>query len=114
MALTQVQVRRWQGGQHPTMSSVTRLMQQEGLRPYMWTNMPNYRHAVRSHGYDKVLYVIDGTVEITLPDSNQSVRLRAGDRIDVPSGVRHGIIVGSGGVKCVEATVGRAARRARN
>jgi quercetin dioxygenase-like cupin family protein len=82
-------------------------MQKDGLRPYMWENMPNHRYAVRSHGYHKVVYVIEGTLEITLPDSNQRVSLRAGDRIDIPAGVRYGAIVGSGGAKCVEATLAR-------
>ena len=113
MATTEqtVQIRRWQGGQHPTMSAITRIMQQEGLRPYMWMNMPNSRQAVRSHGYDKVLYVIEGALEVTLPDSNQRVTLRSGDRMDVPAGVRRGTIVGSGGAKCVEASLGRRPRR---
>lgn len=105
MALKQatVQVVRWQGNQHPTLSNITRLMQKEGLRPYMWMNMPNHRYAVRSHGYAKVLYVIDGTLEIILPDSNQRSTLRAGDRVEIPAGVRHGTNVGSSGAKCVEA-----------
>jgi quercetin dioxygenase-like cupin family protein len=107
----EVQVRRWSGGQHPTLANITRVMQQEGLRPYMWVNMPNHRYAVRSHGYDKVLYVIDGTLELTLPDSNQLVKLKAGDRIEIPAGVRHGTIVGIHGAKCVEAS--RVRRRSR-
>jgi hypothetical protein len=109
MALRQaaVQVTRWSGSQHPTISSITRLMQKEGLRPYMWMNMPNHRYGVRSHGYNKVVYVIDGTLEVTLPDSNQRVSLRSGDRIDIPAGIRHGMIVGNGGAKCVEAGVSR-------
>jgi uncharacterized cupin superfamily protein len=107
-----VQVRRWQGGQHPTIGAITRMMQQEGLRPYMWVNTPNHRQAVRSHGYHKVLYVIDGTLEVTLPDSNHQVRLRSGDRIDIPAGVRHGTIIGSSGAKCVEASLGSRGRRA--
>lgn len=100
-----VQVKRWQGGQHPTVSTVTRLMQKEGLRPYMWVNQPNHRFAVRSHGYLKVLYVVDGTLDVTLPDSNQQVRLRSGDRVEIPAGVRHGTIVGSSGARCMEAAV---------
>lgn len=110
MASRQVglQVTRWSGSQHPTISSITRLMQKEGLRPYMWMNMPNHRYAVRSHGYNKVLYVVDGTLEITLPDSNQRVVLRAGDRIDIPAGVRHGTNVGSNGARCVEAALSSA------
>lgn len=102
-----IRLTRWHGGQHPTFSTITRQMKKEGLRPYMWSNMPNSRFGVRSHGYDKVLYVIEGVVEITLPDSNQRLVLRAGDRIDVPSGVRHGTIVGASGAKCVEAAVVR-------
>lgn len=102
---TAVQIKRWSGSQHPTLANITRLMQKEGLRPYMWTNMANHRYAVRSHGYNKVLYVIDGVVEIILPDSNQREILRAGDRIDIPSGVRHGTNVGKSGAKCVEAAL---------
>jgi quercetin dioxygenase-like cupin family protein len=71
----------------------------------MWGNNPNHRYAVRSHGYDKVLYVVEGALEIILPDNNQKVRLRAGDRIDVPAGIRHGTIIGSGGARCVEAAI---------
>ncbi len=104
---TSVRLTRWHGSQHPTFSTITREMKKEGLRPYMWVNMPNHRYAVRSHGYDKVLYVIEGTVEITLPDVNQRMSLRPGDRIDVPAGVRHGTIIGATGAKCVEAAVAR-------
>jgi quercetin dioxygenase-like cupin family protein len=104
---TTVRVTRWHGGEHPSFSSITRQMKKEGLRPYMWVNMPNHRYGVRTHGYDKVLYVIEGTLEITLPDNNQRVILKAGDRVDVPAGVRHGTIVGTGGAKCVEAAIAR-------
>ncbi len=100
---TTVRVTRWIGGQHPTLNSISQLMQKDGLRPYMWMNMPNHRYAVRSHGYDKVLYVISGTLEIILPDSNQRIVLKAGDRVDIPAGVRHGTNVGQNGAKCVEA-----------
>jgi quercetin dioxygenase-like cupin family protein len=105
MAMQQdaVRVIRWTGGQHPTLSVITRQMQKEGLRPYVWDNTPNYRYAVRTHGYHKVMYVVEGIIEVTLPDSNQRVRLRAGDRVEIPAGVRHGAIIGSSGAKCVEA-----------
>ena len=105
MAIEQsaVRVTRWSGGQHPTLSSITRQMQKEGMRPYLWENTPNYRYAIRSHGYAKVMYVIEGTMEVSLPDSNQRVRLRSGDRIEIPPGIRHSAIIGSAGAKCVEA-----------
>lgn len=109
MAIQQAPARltRWKGGQNPTLSTITRQMQKDGLRPYVWDNTPNYRYGVRSHGYHKVVYVVEGTLEITLPDSNQRVRLRAGDRVDLPPFLRHGMIVGKSGAKCVEAAVRR-------
>ncbi len=107
-----VSIVRWNNSQHPSMTNIISAMKESGLRPYMWSNMPNHRYAVRSHNYDKVLYVIDGSVEVTLPDNNQRVTLKSGDRIEIPAGVRHGTIVGRKGAKCVEASK-RGVRRRR-
>ncbi len=100
---TEVRVTRWNGGQNPTLSAITRLLQKEGLRPYVWENSPNYRYPIRSHGFNKVVYVVEGSLEVTFPDSRQSVRLRAGDRIDIPAGIHHSVTISHGGAKCVEA-----------
>lgn len=80
-------------------------MKQENLRPYLWQNTPNHRYAVRSHNYKRVIYVMQGSIEIVLPDANQQTRLQRGDRVDIPPGVRHGVIVGSRGARCAEAAV---------
>lgn len=102
---TGVRVVRWNNTQHPSQSTIIRLMQKEGLTPYMTENKPNHRYAVRSHGYDKVMYLVEGALEVLLPDSNQVIRLRAGDRVEVPAGVRHAMQVGLHGAKYVEASV---------
>jgi len=36
------------------------------------------------------------------PKSRKRVTLRAGDRVDIPRGVRYGTIVGPSGAQCVE------------
>jgi quercetin dioxygenase-like cupin family protein len=105
-----VTITRWQGSQHPTKASILRIMKEQNLRPYLWDNTANYRIAVRSHNYDKVLYVLAGSIEVILPDSNQRVKLRVGDRIDIPASVRHGMNLGHTGAECVEAA-SRDARR---
>lgn len=102
---TAVRVTRWRGAKHPTLSNLTKIMQKEGLRPYKWDTQPNQRFGVRSHGYKKVLYVVDGTMEISLPDSNQRMKLRAGDRVEIPSRIRHGSISGQNGATCLEASI---------
>ena len=100
-----VKVTRWYGGQHPTSSIIAQIMQKEGLHPYRWNSSPNTRCAIRSHNYDKVLYVVSGSLELTLPDTNQRTRVGSADRIDIPAGVRHGKHIGSGGAACIEAAV---------
>ena len=100
-----VKVARWRGGQHPTLDNITRLMTNEGLRTYMWTNTPNFRHPVRSHGYDKTLYCVQGSLELTFPQTKQRVVLRAGDRVELPRGVRYSAIVGPRGAQCLEGSI---------
>ncbi len=100
-----VKVTRWTGGKHPTLSNITRIMRAEGMRPYKWETQPNQRYAIRSHGYTKVLYLIEGSIEIALPDSNQRTKLRAGDRVEIPARVRHGSVTGRSGAVCLEAAI---------
>lgn len=98
----QVQVSRWRGGQHPTLDNITRMMREEGLRPYVWANAPNFRYPARSHGYDKVLYCVQGSFEITFPKLKQRMVLRAGDRVDLPRSMSYSLIIGPSGAQCVE------------
>lgn len=104
-AVQSVKVTRWHGGQHPTLDNITRRMQDEGLRTYMWTNTPNFRYPVRSHGYDKTLYCLQGSLEISFPQTKRRVTLRAGDRVDVPRGVRYSTIIGPTGAQCIEGSL---------
>ncbi|MBN1679191.1 MAG: cupin [Anaerolineae bacterium] len=102
VTFNQVSVTRWHGGQHPTLDNITRQMRVESLRPYVWSNTANYRYPVRSHGYDKTLYCVQGSLEVTFPKTKKRVVLRSGDRLDLPRGIRYSIIVGSTGAQCVE------------
>ena len=102
-----VKVSRWTGSKHPTLSNITRLMQQDGLRPYKWETQPNQRYAIRTHGYTKILFVVSGVIEVNLPDSNERVKLRSGDRVEIPAKIRHGSITGGKGAVCLEAAMQR-------
>lgn len=100
-----IRIVRWSGGQHPSNTAITRLLEAEGLRPYRWENAANHRYPVRSHGYDRVLMVVTGSLEIAFPDRNELVKLSPGDRADIPAGTRHGLTVGARGLTCIEAAV---------
>ena len=77
-------------------------MAEEGLSPYVWSNGPFDTYSAHSHGYDKVIYVVRGSITFGLPELGQAVTLNAGDRLDLPAGVVHNASVGAEGVACLE------------
>lgn len=104
---TSAEVVRWQGSQHPTMSSITRLMEKDGMRPYDWKATPNKQYPTTSNNFHRILYVVSGTLEVNLPDENHRYSLKVGDRLIVPAGIRYSLVVGPQGASCLEAAVKR-------
>jgi quercetin dioxygenase-like cupin family protein len=75
----------------------------EGLHPHSWSNGPHDTYAAHTHSYDKVIYVVKGTITFGLPELGQQHTLKAGDRLDLPAGTVHDAVVGAAGVACLEA-----------
>jgi len=98
-----MEVTRWQEGKQPGEAELRRRMEAEGLAPHNWSNGPGDEYAVHSHSYIKVLYCVRGSIRFTLPDQQEHIDLRPGDRMVLPAGTRHGAIVGPAGVTCIEA-----------
>jgi quercetin dioxygenase-like cupin family protein len=98
-----VSVSRWVAAEQPDEAVLLHKMRDEGLRPYQWSNGPGDVYAAHKHGYNKVIYVVRGSITFGLPDTGQEVHLEAGDRLDLPQGVAHNARVGPQGVVCLEA-----------
>lgn len=95
--------RPWPAGAPPDEMAIRRVLAGEGLRPYAWSNGPGDVYPAHSHAYDKVIYVVRGSIVFGLPERGERVLLRAGDRLDLPAGVAHDAVVGPAGVACLEA-----------
>jgi quercetin dioxygenase-like cupin family protein len=100
---SQVRITRWDHSRPSTEHEIRHALEGEGLRPYSWSNVPGDVYGAHSHSYDKVLYVVQGSIVFGLPDSGQQIELSAGDRLDLGHGVRHDAVVGPRGVVCLEA-----------
>jgi uncharacterized protein YjlB len=98
-----VQVTPWAGSGIPDQADLWKIMTGEGLSPYSWSNGPFDVYAAHSHTYNKVIYVVQGSITFGLPDENRKVTLHAGDRLDLPAGIVHDGAVGAQGVVCLEA-----------
>ena len=91
----------WDGPEAPSEESIRAAFRAESLSPYAWSNGPGDRYGVHTHAYDKVLYCARGS--ITFVVEGRDVRMKAGDRLDLPAGTAHSAVVGPEGVTCLEA-----------
>ncbi|KAA0278050.1 MAG: cupin [Chloroflexi bacterium] len=92
----------WPDSTPPTRTALWQLMVEEGLDPYAWSNGPFDIYSAHSHSFDKVIYVVQGSITFGLPELNQSLILKPGDKLDLPAGVVHDAHVGEEGVVCLE------------
>jgi quercetin dioxygenase-like cupin family protein len=69
---------------------------------YSWSNWPGDRYAPHSHGYEKVLYCVDGSIVFVLEGEGRRLELKAGDRMVLPAGTIHSAEVGPSGCTCIE------------
>ena len=93
----------WQGDSPPSEIEIRRLLGEQGLSGYRWSNGPGDVYGAHSHPYHKVIYVLQGSITFTLPEIDEQVPLDSGDRLDLPAGVVHEAVVGQQGVICLEA-----------
>lgn len=92
----------WSDPAAPTQSGLRQRMTEEGLSPYSWSNGPFDVYSAHSHSYDKVIYVVQGSITFGLPELGKQLTLSAGDRLDLPAGTVHDAHVGAEGVVCLE------------
>ena len=96
-------VTRWVKRETPRADKLNALLAGEGLSAHRWSNRPGDRYPAHTHAFHKVIYVVAGSITFRLRGCGENVRLEAGDRLDLPAGVRHDAEVGGQGVTCLEA-----------
>jgi quercetin dioxygenase-like cupin family protein len=69
--------------------------------PRRWSAGPGEVFDWHAHPYDKILFVIEGTITFTDREFLNH-RLDPGDRLDVPGGTDHRAVAGEDGVTCLE------------
>jgi hypothetical protein len=92
----------WEAASPPTENLLLRMMTEQGLDPYLWSNNPHDIYSAHKHGYNKVIYVVSGSITFRLPLLKNQVTLNPGDRLDLLAGTVHDAHVGPDGVVCLE------------
>lgn len=92
----------WEAANPPTEELLLQIMLKQGLNPYSWSNGPHDIYSAHKHNYNKVIYVVSGSITFGLPALNKQVTLNPGDRLDLLAGAVHDARVGPHGVVCLE------------
>ena len=103
MQQTGILVTPWPGAQEPDEQKLRQLLAQENLTPYQWSNGAHDIYSAHTHPYDKVIYVVSGSITFGLPQLAKQLLLHPGDRLDLPKGTVHNAVMGEEGVVCLEA-----------
>jgi mannose-6-phosphate isomerase-like protein (cupin superfamily) len=103
MITGKIDVIRWSDSKSPDEALLRSILADEDLHPCVWSNGPGDVYGAHSHSYDKVIYVVRGSITFGLPDVGDKVTLNSGDRLELPAGVRHDAVAGPQGVACLEA-----------
>jgi len=101
----ELKVTPWIQEELPIEADIIGELEEQDLKVYHWSSLPDSVFAGHTHGYHKVLYVLEGNIKFEFPARRESLTLKAGDRLDLPSGIRHSATVGVDGVKCLEAHI---------
>ena len=95
----------WTKETPPTEEDLRESLEEQELRIFRWSGQPDGVFPGHTHGYHKIIHVIDGSIKFDFPARQQSIDLNQGDRLDLPAGVRHNAVAGMDGVTCLEAHV---------
>ena len=93
----------WEDSKTPSEEIIHQILNEEGLNYYPWSNSPNDLYAPHVHTYNKIIYVVRGSITFILPEEDQRITLNPGDRLELPAKVVHSAVVSSQGVTCFEA-----------
>ena len=93
----------WMGEGPSSEADIRKLLAEEGLSVYSWSNGPGDVYSPHSHNFHKVIYVVKGSITFGLPEEGKQLYLKAGDRLELPAKIVHNAKVGSNGVTCLEA-----------
>ncbi len=86
----------------PTSDDLMKRLQSEASNCYSWSNGPGDRYAAHRHGYEKVLYCVNGSITFVLEGEGRRLQLGPGERMVLPAGILHSAVVGTAGCTCIE------------
>jgi quercetin dioxygenase-like cupin family protein len=101
----ELKVMPWTGEDEPTEEHLRETLEQPDATIFRWSNQPEDVYPAHTHGYHKIVFVLEGSIKFDFPVRHKTLNLNPGDRLELPAGIRHSAVVGPEGVTCLETHV---------
>ena len=98
-----IRVQKWLHDMAPNEDYLIDMLIVEGLAPRRLTLAPGEVTAAQAVPYDRILFVLNGSMTFGFQVDDEPTHLRAGDRLEIPAATLHNAVVGSDGVTFLEA-----------
>ncbi len=98
-----IHVQKWPHPDKPHEATLRQVLEAEGLEPFRWEDQPLAVFEAQTFDFNRILYVVKGTIIFGFPIESEPTVMRAGDRLYIPAGITHNAAVGAEGVVCLEA-----------
>jgi quercetin dioxygenase-like cupin family protein len=85
--IKKIKITRWNKQHQPSIDELRKILMDEGLEPYVWSDSPGTFYDKHTHPYDEVRWMVKGRVKYSIGD--REVILSPGDRLDLPAGTIH-------------------------
>jgi quercetin dioxygenase-like cupin family protein len=99
-----VMVTLWDEKGRPQEQTVRARLAADGYQALRWSSQPGQAYIPHAHIYPELLWLLSGTITVLLPAEGRLLELRPGDRIEIPAGVMHAVLVGEDGAEYLMAT----------
>jgi quercetin dioxygenase-like cupin family protein len=101
----ELKVTSWTSEDSPTEEILKEQFEEQELNVFRWSGPPDGKFDGHTHGYHKILCVIDGSIKFEFPTRHETINLNIGDQLELPAGIRHSAVAGMDGVTCLEAHI---------
>lgn len=98
-----VQKSRWSKVYESSEEELVQLLSGKNIPAERWEAEAGETFDPHSHSYHKRLWCAEGSIVFTVTeDTERSIRLQAGDRLDLPANTTHSAVAGLQGCACYE------------
>ncbi|NJN96005.1 MAG: cupin [Anaerolineales bacterium] len=76
----------WAGQTAPSEADLREALVKQELKVYQWSNRPEEVYVGHTHGYHKIVCVVEGSIKFDCPTHHKMFNLMPGDRLELRPG----------------------------